>query len=165
MKRKFPIVIIIVIALCFIGTYIFLNIRFGWQIWISRRVEVLVPFSVELEYKDSHDGFHGDGECVVKVYLSKQQAEKFKDKIEKNNHWKQLPMPDKLQMITGARIDKDMCVPIVKNGYYFFIDRHSEADDKYNPYEMYGEFRASSNYTVAVFDTDENILYYYELDT
>ena len=30
---------------------------------------------------------------------------------------------------------------------------------------MFEEDRESSNYTVAVFDIDENILYFYELDT
>lgn len=168
MKRKSPIIITIVIAIiacCFIGIYIFLDIKFGWQIWISRRIKIFVPLSVEVEYKDNHGGFHGDGECLVKVYFSKEQAQKFKEKIERNSHWKQLPMSDRFrnQLILG--IEKEMEIPVIKNGYYYFLDRHSQADDKYNPYEMDEEFRGSWNYTVAVFDTDENILYFYELDT
>lgn len=168
MKRKLPIVIIILIAVIscvFIGIYIFLDIKFGWQIWISRRIEVFVPFSVKLEYEDSHGGFHGDGECLVKVFFSEEQAHEFKEKIEKNTHWNKLPMSERLQNCVSLYAEEGKNMPIIENGYWFYLDRHSEADNKYDENERYEEFRASRNYSVAVFDTDENILYFYELDT
>jgi hypothetical protein len=168
MKRKFPILIIIliaVIACCFIGIYIFIDIKFGWQIWISRRIEILVPFSAELEYEDSHGGFHGDGECIVKVFFSEEQAKNFTEKIENNNHWKKLPMPERLQNCVSVYTEEGKNMPIIENGYWFYLDRNSEADNKYDENERYEEKRWSRNYSVAVFDSDENILYYYELDT
>ena len=164
MKNKIIIIVVIGVFLIF-SARIALSIKYGRHISVSRNIGITIPFSTEIECKDSHGGFHGDGECVIKVYFSDEQAIKFKNKIDKNSHWKQLPMPERLQEVVGARMDKDMYVPIIENGYYFFVDRHSEADDKFNPNEMFEEFRASSNYTVAVFDIDENILYYYELDT
>ena len=57
-----------------------------------------------------------------------------------------------------------MEIPEVKNGYWFYLDRGSDAIDKYDENFMYKE-RYSHNYSVAVFDKDVNILYYYELDT
>lgn len=165
MKIKKIVIIIIICFLILFTARIGLSIKYGRHITVSRTIGIMIPFSTEVECKDSHGGFHGDGECIIKVYFSDEQGTEFKEIINKDSRWHQLPMPDKLQEIAGARIDKDMYIPIIQNGYYFFLDRHSEADDKYNPYEMYEEFRASSNYTVAVFDTDENILYYYELDT
>ena len=164
MKKRYLFLIIIGIVL-FWSIYIFIQIKFGWQIWITRRIKIFVPFSTEVEYKDSHGGFHGDGECLVKVIFSKEQALNFKEKIEKNRHWKQLPMPENLQNKVSLDAEECMNIPVIKNGYFFFLDRHSQADDKYNPYDIDSESRASWNFTVAVFDTDENILYYYELDT
>ena len=164
MKKKIIITIAIMIFLIF-SVRVFLAVKYGWQISISRRIGVLVPFSVELEYKDSHGGFHGDGECLVKVIFSEEQAQKFKEKIEKNSHWKQLPMPERLQSKVSLDAEEGMNIPVIKNGYYFFLDRHSQADDKYNPYEIDSKARASWNFTVAVFDIDENTLYFYEIDT
>lgn len=163
---KIKIIILVVICfILFVTVRIGLSIKYGRHITVSRSIGIMIPFSTEIECKDSHGGFHGDGECVIKVYFSDEQATKFKEKINKNSHWNQLPMPDRLQKVVGACMDKNMYVPIIENGYYFFKDRHSKADDKYNPNEMFEEDRGSSNYTVAVFDTDENILYFYELDT
>lgn len=48
--------------------------------------------------------------------------------------------------------------------HWFYLDRSSEATDKYDENDMYNG-RHSHNYSVAVFDINDNILYYYELDT
>ena len=63
-----------------------------------------------------------------------------------------------------AMVD-DMNIPEVDKGYWFVLDRHSETKDKYNEKDIFDEDRHSYNFTVAVFDTDKNILYVYELDT
>jgi hypothetical protein len=147
------------------GVRLYVSFKYGRQIKISRRVEILVPFSTRLEFNDSHGGFHGDGERLFKVYFSKEQAEKFKEKIEKNIHWKKLPMPELLQDKVSFETEEGMNMPIIENGYFFFLDRHSLAEDKYSSDKIDDKIRSSWNYTVAVFDTDENILYFYELDT
>lgn len=144
---------------------IFLAVKYGWQISISRRIGILVPFSTELEFKDSHDCFHGDGECLAKISFDNGQAKKFEKKIEKNCRWNRLPMPEILQDKVSLEAEEGMNMPVVKRGYYYFLDRHSQVNDKYNPCDIDEKSRASWNFTVAVFDTDENILYYYELDT
>ena len=130
----------------------------------SSQIEIQIPLFAKMEEKDTHGGFHGDGEAFAKVYFSDKQAEKFINKINKNNHWKKLPMSEKLQnRVSNA--DEVEEIPIVENGYWFFEDRHTKATDKYNYNEMFNSNRASSNFSVAVFDTDANILYFYALDT
>ena len=47
--------------------------------------------------------------------------------------------------------------PEVENGYYLLIDRQNDAQDILD--------RHSFNFTVAVFDSDENTLHYGKLDT
>ena len=108
-------------------------------------------------------GFHGDGEFFAKIYFTQEQSEKFEKKIQKNNNWKNLPLTEIVADATGV-FDSEMEIPEFKNGYWFYLDRGSDAIDKYDENFMYKE-RYSHNYSVAVFDKDVNILYYYELDT
>ena len=51
----------------------------------------------------------------------------------------------------------------LENGYYFFEDRHSESKDSADDSEMF--YRNSYNFSIAVYDTDNHIFYYFELDT
>ena len=129
----------------------------------SSLIETPIPMFAKIEEKDTHGGFHGDGEALVKVYFSDKQAEKFIRKIDKNIHWDKLPMKDILQTCINNNITDEISVPIIENGYWFFLDRHSKATDKYNYYDMFD--RASSNYSIAIFDIDSNALYIYSLDT
>ena len=54
-------------------------------------------------------------------------------------------------------------IPKIENGYYYFLDRHNESNDKYDDTNLNN--RASWNFTLAIMDIDTNIIYYYELDT
>lgn len=128
----------------------------------SSQIEVKIPIFSKMEEKDTHGGFHGDGETFVKVYFSNKQAEEFKNKINENNHWQELPMPERLQDSISNAYEVTQ-IPMIENGYWFFLDRHSEATDKYNYNEIFD--RPSFNFSVSVFDPDSNMLYIYVLDT
>lgn len=97
------------------------------------------------------------------MYFTQEQSEKVKISIMRNEHWRKLPLPEILIDATGT-FDKELKIPEIENGYWFYLDRNSEATDKYNENDMYNG-RYSYNYSIAVFDSDANILYYYELDT
>ena len=146
-------------------SYVIFSIKYGEHVRVSSKIEIKIPLSAKLENNDSHGGFHGDGESLSKVYFNVEQAHNIENEINANKHWKKLPMPERLQNCVSLYAEEGMNMPIVENGYWFYLDRHSEADNKYDENERYEEKRASRNYSVAVFDTDENILYYYELDT
>ena len=49
---------------------------------------------------------------------------------------------------------------LLKNGYYFIINDTDSNEEDIEWSEMY-----SVNAIVAVYDVDNNILYYYEIDT
>ena len=53
--------------------------------------------------------------------------------------------------------------PIINNGVYKFVDRHSEAVDKSDDASLFE--RHSYNFSIAAYDLDTNILYYFEFDT
>lgn len=113
---------------------------------------------------DSHGGFHGDGTTFYRLEFPDDSAV---DSIKKNKNWKELPLTDNLTTLAGF-IERDNdwgnpLIPQVENGYYCFIDRHSESRDKKDDTDVLN--RCSYNFTIAVYDTDSNILYYGEEDT
>lgn len=165
MKRRNFIIVWIIIFLFLIISYIVFSIKYGKHINISSIIEVKIPLSTKLEITDSHGGFHGDGESLSKIYFNSQQSRKFENEINANTHWKKLPMPERLQNCVSLYAEEGKNMPIIENGYWFYLDRNSEADNKYDENERYEEKRWSRNYSVAVFDINENILYFYEIDT
>lgn len=50
-------------------------------------------------------------------------------------------------------------IPKVENGGYYFIDRQQDTERAGLLY------RRSYNFSLAIYDSDENILYYCEIDT
>ena len=156
--KKLCLIILLLIIVYIIYLYTFYD-----YIFYSSIIETPIPMFAKIEEKDTHGGFHGDGEALIKVYFSYKQAEKFIRKIDKNIHWNKLPMKDILQTCINNNTTDEISVPIIENGYWFFLDRHSKATNKYNYYDMFD--RASSNYSIAIFDIDSNVLYIYSLDT
>ena len=152
----------LIILLLIIIYIIYLHSLYDYNFY-SSLIEIPIPIFTKIEEKDTHGGFHGDGEALVKVYFSDKQAEKFIRKINKNVHWNKLPMEEILQNCISDNITDEISVPIIENGYWFFLDRHSKVADKYNYNDMFD--RTSSNYTIAIFDIDSKILYIYSLDT
>ena len=65
------------------------------------------------------------------------------------------------EMTYGLYLEHEM--PKVEKGYYFFYDRHSESSDPFDSSEVLD--RSSLNFTVAVYDTETDKLYYAEMDT
>lgn len=159
--KKVCLIIIILISV-YIIYIIYLHTLYDYNFY-SSLIEISIPMFAKMEEKDTHGGFHGDGEAFVKVYFSDKQVEKFIRKIEKNKNWSKLPMNEILQNCISNNITDESSVQIIENGYWFFIDRHSETTDKYNYNEIFN--RASSNYSIAIFDIESNVLYIYSLDT
>lgn len=113
---------------------------------------------------ESHGGFHGDGETYYEIKLDREFFEKYKSTFE--SEWHKLPCTDEISRLTENQID----VPKVNNGYYYFCNRTPEynengeyvsLDDKNVHPNEYNVL----NYTFAVYDTDYNRMYFYELDT
>ena len=117
---------------------------------------------------DDHGGFHGDGERYIEFEF---EDDTFEDTIKEDNTWHPLPIKDDTvtallygletpEMTYGPYLENEM--PRVEHGYYFFYDRHSVSND---PFDTSGVLdRASLNFTVAVYDSDTDILYYAEMD-
>ena len=116
------------------------------------------------ESKDTHGGILGDGDYFAKISCSKIP--------ELQGYWKKLPLPSEIDKVLSTKFcNDDSCkdvyerylIPKLESGYYYFFDRHDLATDIYDPSELNN--RSSWNFTVAIYDFKENIIYYYELDT
>ena len=130
---------------------------------ITNNIEIN-PSNCRLEEEvDTHGGFLGDGDYFAKLSCSK---------IDVSKHWKELPLSESLDKATKTlQCTGDGCkdiyerfnIPNITNGYYYFLDRHGESDNKYDDTNL--NDRTSWNYTIAILDKDTNIIYYYEIDT
>lgn len=121
-------------------------------------------------FKDTHGGFLGDGECYAEVKFSDNSVS---DKIK--NEWHKLPLTDNLNtVIYGGEVETefgpgtvlsfvDDKIPVIKNGYYYFEDRHSDSKNKKDDSDIFNRY--SYNFTVAIYDSDTHTLYFYALDT
>ncbi len=132
--------------------------------YLNKSLDIDVSKCIKTNKKDTHGGFLGDGETFMLLDCSAIDDQVFSE-------WKPLPLPDVLK----KRIYEDICcydecvttsvrysIPEFSDGYYFFNNRHDEAESKddLNIYEPY-----SYNFTIAIFDKTSKQLYYYELDT
>ena len=121
---------------------------------------------------DNHGGFHGDGDYYLILDCS-ENAEQAKELID---GWKPLPLTENLQRIMnmtcsrmedGVYYNKTLAEmahwPIIENGVYKFIDRHSDAIDESDDTDLRNRY--SYNFSIAVYDLGTNMLYYFEFDT
>ena len=99
---------------------------------------------------DSHGGFHGDGTTYLEMTFSDTEGESIIETIKMNEDWNTLPLTDNLNIAlygketpTGSygpyvtSDDGKPIFPIVENGYYFFIDRHSKSVDMKDDTELH----------------------------
>lgn len=124
-----------------------------------------------IEETDSHGGFLGDGDYHLVLDCS-ENAEEAREIVE---DWKPLPLSEILEgYLYGEELDGEYYTsgfadeyhwPVITNGVYKFVDRHSEATDRYDETEWRSENRYSVNFSVAIYDFDTETLYYYSKDT
>lgn len=120
--------------------------------------------STIVSVEDTHSGFHGDGDLIVKFDCT-EIADSL---IEQMASWRTLPLTESLQnfLYGGDRfvgIADRIGIPEVTNGYYFFWDRHSGTTDPTSDSELFDRY--SFNFTVLLYDAEYSQLYLFEFDT
>lgn len=122
---------------------------------------------------ESHGGFHGDGSSFTVLRFSDNKVSK---QILKHDDWKSLPLSKNITaLVYGTSTENesvgpyltsekgDPLIPEVHKGYYYFLDRHAESTDSYDDSKTLE--RSDFNFTIAIYDADQNVLYYATLDT
>ena len=127
---------------------------------------------------DDHGGFHGDGTAFAELNCSHTGV---LNQIKEDGNWKAFPLDKTAQSLvygvteqtgteeTGIMVyqtgpyltgeEGDPLVPEIREGYYRLIDRHAKAGET----DLLD--RASLNFTLALYDTDTDTLYFCEMDT
>ena len=118
---------------------------------------------------DNHGGFLGDGETLIRMQFS---DDSFWEAIQDRATWGALSdradvgaVVDWLQY--GWEYSRAFYASVskVENGYCYFKDRQTDAasEDAYSAEPTLDRY--SYNFTLAVYDVETRVLYYYKLDT
>lgn len=131
-----------------------------WHDTLSDTWGVDLSGGTVLSEEDSHGGFHGDGFslCVMQFEDGTVGAA-----LSEHAQWKPLPLSPNLQTFVYQPYDSEISIPAISRGYYYFYDRHAESRDHQDDTALLR--RASFNFTLALYDTDEERLYLLEYDT
>lgn len=169
MKSKFSIILLLV---AFITLLLTACTSDNNQSQISKELGVDCS-SGKIEFsKDTHGGFHGDGTTFVVLEFSDDE---FENTLKELQIWSPLPLSENIiTLIYGAKTDHSLngpyigedgaaLFPKIENGYYFYYDRQSDSKDSADDADVLT--RSSFNFTIAVYDSDTNKLYFGKLDT
>lgn len=138
---------------------------------VSEELGIDISSSEEISNYDTHSG-NGDGvSCVVFSFKNDTIVEK----IEANPSWKSFPLNETVETLVYGVSDEtssvgpylndndgNALVPEIQNGYYLLIDRQVEKGKASGADILH---RHSFNFTLGLFDTDTNTLYFCKLDT
>lgn len=143
---------------------------------ISKTLGIDLSGGTILSSEDTHGGFHGDGDTYLEISFDDDAGTALADTIANNSDWRTFPLSNNLQAVVYGRADGDAqygpyitddegasIISQIEHGYYYFYDRHSESNNPKDDTELLS--RGSLNFTIALYDIDNNKLYYYELDT
>ncbi|MDP4119716.1 MAG: hypothetical protein Q8876_01485 [Bacillota bacterium] len=164
MKKVISIFFITILSVCFLFEGCG---KMSDRDYVSKIIKLSLPQGATIVAKNTHSGFLGDGTYFAKITFSAVEIKPFLEKI-KANKWQPLPLKKDIDaLLYGGTINgieyadflaKEVGMPKVKNGYWTFVDRNTEKSTELLE-------RYSYNFDLAIFDTDTNTLYVYQLDT
>ena len=173
MKNKFIKILLLIIIL---GTLLTLLIFVGKLLWkksiekdkydyfVKTMSEIKNPPIFErMEVRSTTDGFPSNGSTYIIYYFNNEDGKYIESQIKQNQHWK---IKDDSKETNHYMTKSEM--KEVKNGYYLFcnLDFNIKVFDRYDDFhniELGGKY--PEEYKVLVFDTDNNVMYYYQWDT
>ena len=137
--------------------------------YVSKQLNCSLPAVEKVESSDTHGGFHGEGGQTAAICFDTVHGEELAEQLQSTEGWKALPLEEELELLMygGSRggssygyyfADK-AGIPKIENGCYYFIDRQQDTERTGFLYHR------SYNFSLAIYDLDENILYYCEIDT
>lgn len=138
---------------------------------VSKELGIDVSSGKEVSNYDTHSG-NGDGTSYVVLSFSNDTVVA---EIQSNSSWKSFPLDETVETLVYGVSDETISVgpylsddegnalvPKIQNGYYLLIDRQVESE-KASRVDILQ--RPSFNFTLGLYDTDTNTLYFCKLDT
>ena len=116
--------------------------------------------------EDTHGGFLGDGDTTLILTFTGENRTDLEGEIAGADGWKALPLTENLNRVVYEDYFGNLCADVPRDltdGWYYFLDRHSEAEDPADDSGLFG--RGSYNFTLAIYDKGSGVLSCYEMDT
>ena len=143
---------------------------------ISRALGLDIQRGQVVSQWDSHGGFNGDGTTCIQLHF---QDDSVLRQIQESEEWQKFPPDRTVQILAygwqeetdgwvfsaGPYLtdgDGNPLVPEIQEGYYRLIDRHVEAEGAAETDILR---RASYNFTLGLYDSAANTLYFCMLGT
>lgn len=132
-------------------------------------IELNTDFIVSEEIITGKNGGHNDGTIYQKYELNDEELKEVITSIESNPHWQKGALSEELkeELSHVHSFDSDNPMFEIDNGYYFFKDRHDDAEGDIYKFdrEVVISNRYSCNYIISALDVENKTLYYFQLDT
>lgn len=138
---------------------------------VSKELGINVLTGKEISSYDTHGG-NGDGTTCIAFSF---ENDKVLEEIKSNSDWKAFPLDETVGVLVYGVSDEtskvgpflndnngNPLVPEIQNGYYLLIDRQTENDNTNSADILH---RNTFNFTLGLYDTDTNTLYFCQLDT
>lgn len=132
---------------------------------VGADLDLDISQGVVLEDWDTHGGFLGDGLTYISIRFTPEQAPE--DQMQPP-YWHPLPLSQNLDTVLYSgrflrNAHEGLLLPPIKNGFYYFRDRHSQSVDDTDDTPLFSQ--GSFNFTLAVYDSDAKTLHYIAYDT
>lgn len=129
---------------------------------VAKVLDLNLPSDGEVQYNDdTHDGFHHDGKTYIQIRFPDGDA--VLEQIRAKGSWTALPLPEDLRTLGKYALDSISTDEELGAGYWFFLDRHSEAADRQDYCAALG--RESFNYILAFYSIGEETLCFCQADS
>lgn len=137
---------------------------------VQRALGVDVSAGTVLVSEDNHSAPRSDGETFIAAAFDPAADGKLTQSLASDGRWNKLPLTDTLsRALYGdsahdslAVMGGENAIPEIQNGYYRFIDRYKGTKDAADDSLLFT--RSAYHFTVALYDADARVLYYYALD-
>lgn len=175
--RKIYLSVLMLLSIMFLTTACYsINLTNDPTKYISRILGIDLSRGKILKSMDSHGGFHGDGSTYIEMTFDDKESQAITEALKNNAEWNELPLTNNLNIAVYGKTDASKSIrslvtneggkaliPMIDNGYYFFLDRHSKSKDAKDDADLLNRY--SFNFTIAIYDAGDQMLYFYELDT
>ena len=150
---------------------------------VEEKLQIDLTEANVLSKADSHGGFNGDGTLVISYDCSAAPLNVQLDELKK---WQKFPIANVTKRLIVGKVpsqdepiftneDGSHILPDIENGYYFFEDstpreyrRTGQKEQELQVAEgvvIVEDDYIPLNFVFAIYDTDNNILYYVKADS
>lgn len=166
-KKKLFIIILLIVATLVSSAALYIKYRDKINNRIASDLKIKIPYSLEIDYQDSH-GWFGEGAILAKAKLTPEEIAAM---VESSDEWREMPLAgniskivkeDLIDLRSGFGLEEFSDVYKIENGYWMLLDRKDQKRNYIDGEEL--ELLGDYNISMAVIDLDTKTFYYIQED-